>query len=570
MKKLFVFIAVSMFLCCTNNKQQDLPKTLLFSPISPEYLADTAVEWKQNGFDGFLLSGIMANWGDDIWAQDGDPSSRNESDATFQRIKNCNDMCRKAGITDNFIKIAFYKHVPLWTDNAAWEGIIKNFAEAARFAKLSGCKGISLDIEYVNEQYQFNWQGYDYKGYSQQDLITAANKRGYEMVNAMLKEYPDMVYLTLPESITFYGPIAKALFTGWLEAMAEQQAPGGLFVLTELSYDMVSTFGLLHYAFELESKILDAISPKAQDYWMKTCGVSLAGWPLGYYREIVDKDGEFLGWSGKKETFGDSLVGSYADKSSRFSVEDFKNQYAGILLGSKKYCWIYGHGATWWQFDQADVEKYGKVGNSVLPLDPQFDQYLNVVKEKWISTPAIQNLVELAKTRQVDAFNAELGFVSEFHIVGPFGCESCNNFDTEFPPETKTDIHAEYTVKDKALKWQQCKVDPVSGYLDFRKHFQPTEWVCAYAYISVNSTIEQDAQIRLGTNDTATLWFNGQKLFAKNIERSAAPDSDILSVRLNKGENKVLIKVCNSELNWGLYLRITRDDGSPLDNVEIY
>ncbi len=95
----------------------------------------------------------------------------------------------------------------------------------------------------------------------------------------------------------------------------------------------------------------------------------------------------------------------------------------------------------------------------------------------------------------------------------------------------------------------------------------PTDWVCAYACCKVISPKAGPAQIRLGTNDTATVWLNGRKILSRNIERTAAPDSDILSVQLEKGENTVLIKVCNTEYNWGLYLRITDGRGDAMKGL---
>ena len=145
----FSLICIALICGCTTQSQMPKPHTLLFSPITLEYLQDTAADWKATGFDGFLLAGIMRNWSDDIWAADGNVTTRGDNDKTFQQIKACNDKCRKQGITENFIKVAFYSHVPLWTDDAAWQKVNENFRQAARFAKQSGCRGIALDIEYV-------------------------------------------------------------------------------------------------------------------------------------------------------------------------------------------------------------------------------------------------------------------------------------------------------------------------------------------------------------------------------------------------------------------------------------
>jgi hypothetical protein len=564
--RMFTFTLMSVVLICgcASQSQKSMPKTLLFSPITPEYLGDAAGQWKATGFDGFLLSDIMINWADDIWAADGNDATRGRDDLTFNRIKQCNDECRKNGITENFIKVAFYSHVPLWTDDAAWEKFNENFRQAARFARMTGCRGIALDVEYVGEQYDLDWEGYDYKGYTKDELRRAAVKRGRELTKVMLQSYPDMVFLTLPEGINYYGPLATDLFVGMVQGMAESDAPGGVHLLTEHSYKMVNTLSLLHYAQSLNSKILDKLDETAAKYWRQKCSIALGGWPLGYYRDILDENGQRIGYSGKVEKFGDKIVGSYADKSSNYSPEDFRNQYAGMLLAGKQYCWIYGHGATWWHFTEADVAKYGNVGNSTLPVDERLDDFKSVLREKWTSNEPMKRISRMIKEGRSDDFLQLLNFVKEFKIIGPFGHRNLDNFGTVFPPEEEIDFDASYTSAGSTgrVNWRTASVD-ASGYLDFLKYFSPSDWVCAYACCKVISPKAGPSQIRLGTNDTATVWLNGEKILSKNIERSAAPDSDILPVRLEKGENTILIKVCNTELNWGLYLRITNNRGEP-------
>jgi len=570
MRKLyFSFVGIVLICGCAAQRQMSKPHTLLFSPITPEYLQDTTTEWKATGFDGFLLEDIMGNWADDIWAADGDSTTRGENDQTFKRVKACNEQCHKQGITENFIKVAFYSHVPLWTDDAAWQKFDENFRQAARFARLTGCRGIALDIEYVGEQYDLDWQGYDYKDYTRDDLRAAAVKRGRELAQAMLQSYPDIVFLTLPEGIYFYGPLATDLFVGMVQGMVEADAPGGVHLLTERSYQMVSTLGLIHYVHSLESDILNNLDEPTVRYWRKKCTISLGGWPLGYYREIRDENGERLGYSGRAEKFGDKIVGSYADKSSNYPPEDFRSQYAGMLLVSKQYCWIYGHGATWWHFTDADAAKYGNIGNSTLPVDERFDDFKSVLKEKWTPSGQLKDISCKIRQYKSDDFLQMLNFVKTFKIIGPFGRKGLDNFSQVFPPEEELDFNAAYPGSVDRVNWQTASIDN-KGYLDFLKFLSPSDWVCAYACCKVISPKAVPAQLRLGTNDTATLWLNGQKLLSKNIERSAAPDSDILPVRLKKGENTILIKVCNTELNWGLYLRLTDENTHPLKNLTFF
>jgi len=276
-----------------------------------------------------------------------------------------------------------------------------------------------------------------------------------------------------------------------------------------------------------------------------------------------------LGYSGRAEKFGDRIVGSYADKSSNFSPDDFRNQYAGLLLGSKKYCWIYGHGATWWHFTETDVARYGNVSNSTLPVDRQLDVFKVVVRDKWMSSDRIRDLSRKVRQHKGEEFLQTLGFVKTFKVIGPFGSRSVDSFSKVFPPEEKVDFDADYAGSIPQVHWHSIAVDSV-GYLDFLSHLSPTDWVCAYAYCKVISPKAVPGQIRLGSNDTATLWFNDEKILSKDVERSAVPDSDIVPVHLKKGENSILIKVCNTEHNWGLYLRISDEQGNTLRNVTFW
>jgi hypothetical protein len=564
----YIILFITIFFGCS--AASSIPKTLLFSPITPEYLKDTALDWKTNGFDGFLLSGIMRNWADDIWSTDGDSLTRGADDETFQGVKACNEVCRKAGIEDNFIKIAFYTHVPLWTDEEAWKSACRNFYEAARFASETGCRGIALDIEYVSEQYNLDWEGYDYEGYTSEELQKAAVRRGRELVRAMLDAFPDLVFLNLPEGITYYGPLAADLFKGMLQAMAEAKAPGGMFLMTEASYDMTSTLGLIHYAHTLNTKIVNILDKTSTAYWKKSGGIALGGWPLGYYRKIFDDQGEFIGWSGKEEKFGNEIVGSYADKSSRFPVDAFRSQYAGLLLGSTRYCWIYGHGATWWRYSEEDVRRYGDNKNARLPVDENLAAYKSVVREKWLSDKQVQKLFKQIKTMPASAFLDSLNFVKSFMVIGPFSCQGCDNFLEKFPPEQELDFRKTYTSGKGQVGWQSLSVNKQSGYLDLKNNLTPTDWVCAYACCKIITGGEVEAELRLGTNDMGALWLNGKQILARNIERTAVLDDDIVSVVLNAGENVLLVKVCNTEGNWGLYLRVTNKDGGVLENLNFW
>jgi hypothetical protein len=347
----------------------------LNSQINVNYLRDTAADWAKRGFRGFNLLGIMNSQDDNPWTTNGD--------AMLKAVRDCNIACKKVGIDSNFVKVGLYKTLPDPFDDVAWKKITENFRQGARFAKLSGCVGISLDTEYVSKQYQPTWPGYAKNPHPLPELKAKFKQRWNDITAAMLQEYPDMVLTILPEGIVHYGELYQDLMVGIISAMAKTQAPGGVHVMTESSYHMISISALGNYAKNVQQQMQDALPADLLPYWKKHCSVALGAWPLGYYRAIM-KDGKQIGWSGREETFGDKIVGSYADKSAWYTPEVFKTQMTGINTFSPRYDWIYAHGDVFWQWTEAQKKHYegmtnNRIFNVLLPTVPNLDAYFDVL-----------------------------------------------------------------------------------------------------------------------------------------------------------------------------------------------
>jgi len=359
------------------------PRTLMLSSINVNYLRDTASDWAARGFGGFMLTGVMTSQDDNPWGADGDPATQGEADAMLKAFRDCNVVCKKAGIDSNFLYVGLRNQLPDPFDDAAWQKLTENFRQGARFAKLSGCVGISLDTEYVSRQYQPTWPGYAKNPHPLPELKAKFKQRWNDITAAMLQEYPDMVLTILPEGIMNYGELYQDLFTGIISAMAKSQAPGGVHVMTEATYHMISISTLSDYAQSVQQKTQSVLPSDLLPYWKKYCSIALGAWPLGYYRPIM-KDGKRIGWSGKEETFGDKIVGSYADKSAWYSPEIFKIQMAGLNTFSPRYNWIYSHGDVFWQWTEAEKKHYegmisNRIGTVLLPVAPNLNEYFNVL-----------------------------------------------------------------------------------------------------------------------------------------------------------------------------------------------
>ena len=87
------------------------------------------------------------------------------------------------------------------------------------------------------------------------------------------------------------------------------------------------------------------------------------------------------------------------------------------------------------------------------------------------------------------------------------------------------------------------------------------------ALVRAHSPAARRAQLRLGSNDSVVVWLNGKKVHDNNILRTARIDEDVVDVELEAGENELLVKVCQTALDWGFYFRITDREGRALEDL---
>jgi len=95
------------------------------------------------------------------------------------------------------------------------------------------------------------------------------------------------------------------------------------------------------------------------------------------------------------------------------------------------------------------------------------------------------------------------------------------------------------------------------------------DWRVAYAWVTVTSPEERAVQFRIGSDDQSKIWLNGKEVYAFPDYRWAKVDNDTIPVTLKAGKNSILVKICNEELSWGFYFRITNTDGKPIPDLKI-
>lgn len=558
-----------------------LPKTIIFS-VGPEEIKADAHEWQRRGISAFFLDFVARDWSSDIWGADGEPWTIGASDKTFQKTKEATRVARQLG-AEVFLKVAFDR-VFEWFNDTAWKQIENNFRQMAIFARDSGCHGLALDIEYIGQQYDYTWSGYDYRGYSRADLFKKVQERMTRVGRVLYEEFPDMVLLTFPECGLNLG---TAIQVAWIEEAARRHAPGGVHYCAEYTYRNPNIRYMLAYAAQCNEMFHRVLSRRGWSYWRERCSIAAGVWPLGFDYQNTHDPG--------------------------LALEEFRQGLAGSLMVSRRYNWIYSHNSRE-QLLGRKLDVYTN-GVDILPYlkvmaarevvsDPKYASLareIRGVRERnysaeldlvpWMSfvgpsdTPTLRPMpatfcqareLEEAWRLALDYFHGRavnlrehFATVTDWLLIGPFASDSkLSAHHAVFPPEQSLNLHLECEGMNGRVRWQEHHQEGANASVDLKKVFQPGEHVCAYALCFVTSPAEQEAQLRLASNDAGKVWLGGKLVHDYPHEGSIFLDRDIIPVRLPKGTTPLLLKITNNLGNWGFVVRFTDEQGRPLTNLK--
>jgi len=143
----------------------------------------------------------------------------------------------------------------------------------------------------------------------------------------------------------------------------------------------------------------------------------------------------------------------------------------------------------------------------------------------------------------------------KWFYAGPFDNAGQKGFDTVYPPELKVDLNAEYTGKNnEKFKWKEGAFTDgqPNSFMSLYKPEQANEAV-VYLYRELNVGGATECPISLGSDDTLTVWLNGEKVLSENVYRGVAPDTAIVKLKLRAGKNQLLLKICNGSGDFGFY-----------------
>ncbi|HUM45903.1 MAG TPA: tetratricopeptide repeat protein [Chitinophagales bacterium] len=164
---------------------------------------------------------------------------------------------------------------------------------------------------------------------------------------------------------------------------------------------------------------------------------------------------------------------------------------------------------------------------------------------------------------------AKIGSVAVWQLAGEFENISESGFDKNFDPVSHPEEAATFINKVGAkVKWFEMAGNRNDKWVDFAYHFFIDNSII-YAQTFVSSPVDQQLQLRIGTSGSLKAWVNDALVFTESKERNNDLDTYIAAVKLNKGNNRILLQIGSSEIESSNFLvRLTDDDGNPVAGLK--
>jgi hypothetical protein len=155
----------------------------------------------------------------------------------------------------------------------------------------------------------------------------------------------------------------------------------------------------------------------------------------------------------------------------------------------------------------------------------------------------------------------------KWYYAGPFDNTDGHGFDAKYGPEKEktVDLKATYTGKrDQKFGWKEIPNFTLGKVYDLQKLFpKDRNDACVYLYHEFESKVNARLPISLGSDDTLSVFSQGERILHANHSRPVAPDQDSALLKVKEGKNTLLVKVCQGSGDWAVYVNPEMPDYAP-------
>ncbi len=149
---------------------------------------------------------------------------------------------------------------------------------------------------------------------------------------------------------------------------------------------------------------------------------------------------------------------------------------------------------------------------------------------------------------------AGLAPIAQWRLVGPFPIDANAVLSPEKPIDPKASFEG---AGGKRVAWRSAEAIDDGGQINLGRIYSQGDDLAAFGYAEIQSAVDRSAQMAVGSDDTLTIWLNGQEVYQFADRRGFNPESSRFEIHLKKGTNRVLIRCGNRGGPWQFAVSVT-------------
>jgi hypothetical protein len=154
--------------------------------------------------------------------------------------------------------------------------------------------------------------------------------------------------------------------------------------------------------------------------------------------------------------------------------------------------------------------------------------------------------------KMLEEIEATRSYLTNWEVTGPYSEKGKNYsqlFDMPFGPE----------VPNAQVQWHKIPVStngPHPAYCDLLKELNGGEQCVAYLRTQIESDEAKSVTLEIFSDDGVKAWLNDKVIHANNVARAISPTPDRVTVTLQKGVNRLMLKITQNSMPWGAIVRV--------------
>ncbi|MDG3006812.1 PVC-type heme-binding CxxCH protein [Paludisphaera mucosa] len=144
--------------------------------------------------------------------------------------------------------------------------------------------------------------------------------------------------------------------------------------------------------------------------------------------------------------------------------------------------------------------------------------------------------------------------IATWSLAGPFPIDAPPPFPLDQPIDPKAEMDA---IDGAKVAWREAAARERRGRINLARIYRSSDKRSAFGVAEFDSPSDRAAKFTVGSDDTLTVWVNGEQVYHFGDSRSYSHESDHFDARLRKGPNRIVVRCGNNGGPWDFSVAVS-------------